>query len=145
MDSSAAESSRMVGLNGADFLLLPIMGDHRADRWTPGPPIFSESRWKAIMRTRAMDNQLCLVVARNEVQGSCIIDRKGDILAWNEGDQEIIDANVQLEDGYRTWNVGCFRAVNWMQRRPHLYPAFTDPENQGSLRRGSPGGNPGSR
>src|SRR5262249_5927432 len=34
MDSSAGESSRMVGLNGADFLLLPIMGDHRADRWT---------------------------------------------------------------------------------------------------------------
>ena len=145
MDSSAAESSRMVGLNGADFLLLPIMGDHRADRWTPGPPIFHESRWKAIMRTRAMDNQLCLVVARNEAQGSCIIDRKGDILAWNEGDQEIIDATVQLEDGYRTWNVGCFRAVNWMQRRPHLYQAFTDPGNQGSLRRASPGGKPSSR
>jgi len=29
MDSSAAESSRMVGLNGAEVLLLPIMGDHR--------------------------------------------------------------------------------------------------------------------
>ena len=97
------------------------------------------------MRTRAMDNQLCLVVARNEAQGSCIIDRKGDILAWNEGDQEIIDATVQLEDGYRTWNVGCFRAVNWMQRRPHLYPAFTDTENQGSLRRASPGGKRGAR
>jgi predicted amidohydrolase len=142
MDSSAAESSRMVGLNGADFLLLPIMGDHRADRWTPGPPIFNESRWKAIMRTRAMDNQLCMVVARNEAQGSCIIDRKGDILAWNEGDQPIIEATVPLEDGYRTWNVGCFRAVNWMQRRPHLYQAFTDTENQGSLRRGSPGERP---
>ena len=40
MDSSAAESSRMIGLNGADFLLLPIMGDHRAwhpedHTWTP--------------------------------------------------------------------------------------------------------------
>jgi predicted amidohydrolase len=133
MDSSAAESSRMVGLNGADFLLLPIMGDHRADRWTPGPPIFNESRWKAIMRTRAMDNQLCVVVARNEAQGSCIIDRKGDILAWNEGDQPLIEAVVPLEDGYRTWNTGCFREVNWIQRRPHLYQAFTDTENQGSL------------
>ena len=30
MDSSATESSRMIGLNSADFLLLPIMGDHRA-------------------------------------------------------------------------------------------------------------------
>ena len=27
MGSSATESSRMIGLNGADFLLLPIMGD----------------------------------------------------------------------------------------------------------------------
>ena len=97
MDSSAAESSRMIGLNGADFLLLPIMGDHRADRWTPGQPIFHESRWKAIMRTRAMDNQLCLVVARNETQGSCIIDRKGEILAWNEGDQPWIEATVELD------------------------------------------------
>ena len=65
MDSSAAESARMVGLNGADFLLLPIMGDHRADRWTPGAPIFNEGRWQAIMRTRAINNQLTLVVARN--------------------------------------------------------------------------------
>ncbi|MDH7570980.1 MAG: carbon-nitrogen hydrolase family protein, partial [Armatimonadota bacterium] len=43
MDTSAAESSRMVGLNGADFLLMPIMGDHRADRFTRGTPIFNES------------------------------------------------------------------------------------------------------
>lgn len=134
MDSSAAESSRMVGLNGADFLLLPIMGDHRADRWTAGSPIFNESRWKAIMRTRAMDNQLCMVVARNTAQGSCIIDRKGDILAWNEGDQDFICATVALEDGYRVWNGGCFRDVNWMQRRPHLYQPFVDEANQGGLR-----------
>lgn len=134
MDSSAAESSRMVGLNGADFLLLPIMGDHRASRWSPGAPIFNESRWEAIMRTRAMDNQLCMVVARNRVQGSCIINRKGDILAWNEGDEDVIQATVTLEDGYRTWNGGCFRDVNWMQRRPHLYHAFVDQDNKGSLR-----------
>lgn len=134
MDSSAAEASRMVGLNGADFLLLPIMGDHRASRWNPGSPIFNESRWTAIMRTRAMDNQLCMVVARNTVQGSCIIDRKGDILAWNEGDQDFIEVTVELEDGYRTWNGGCFRDVNWMQRRPHVYGAFVDPDNLGSLR-----------
>ncbi len=86
------------------------------------------------MRTRAMDNQLCMVVARNNVHGSCVIDRKGEILAWNEGDQDFIEATVQLEDGYRTWNGGCFRDVNWMQRRPHAYGAFVDPDNLGSLR-----------
>jgi predicted amidohydrolase len=121
MDSSAAESCRTVGLHGADILVLPIMGDHRADRWTPGPPIFHEERWRAIMRTHAMDSQLCMVVARNNAQGSCVVDRKGDILAWNEGDAEYIVADVALDDGYRTWNGACFRQVNWMQRRPHCY------------------------
>jgi len=133
MDSSAAESSRMVGLNGADFLLLPIMGDHRASRWQPGPPLFNESRWKAIMRTHAMDSQVCMVVARNRAHGSCIVDRKGEILAWNEGDEDWITATVPRHDGYLTWNGGCFRAVNWMQRRPHLYGAFSDESNRGSL------------
>jgi len=134
MDNSAVESSRMVGLGGADFLLLPIMGDHRADRWTPGDPIFSESRWRAIMRTRAIDNQLCLVAARNEVQGSCIIDRKGEILAWNEGDRDWIAATVDLDDGYRTYSGGSFRDVNWIQRRPHLYGAFIEGDNAAPLR-----------
>jgi predicted amidohydrolase len=133
MDSSAAESARSIGLAGADFLLLPIMGDHRADRWSKGHPVFNESRWKAIMRTRAIDSQLCMVVARNTSQGSCIIDRKGDILAWNEGDDAFIIADVSLEDGYRTWNGGCFTDVNWMQRRPHIYAEYANEENVGSL------------
>ena len=133
MDSSAAESARMVGLNGADFLLLPIMGDHRADRWTPGAPIFNEGRWQAIMRTRAIDNQLTLVVARNSAQGSCIVDRKGEFLAYNDGTRDIVEARVPAADGYRTWNGGCFREVNWLQRRPHLYGAYVETENRGSL------------
>ena len=138
MDSSAAESSRMVGLNGADFLLLPIMGDHRASRFTPGTPLFNESRWLAIQRTHAMDNQLTMVVARNQTHGSCVIDRKGDVLAWNEGDRDHIVAEVPRDDGYRTWNGGCFRDVNWMQRRPHLYGAFVTPDCVGGLRQPAP-------
>lgn len=134
MDSSAAESSRMVGLGGADFLVLPIMGDLRASRWTPGSPLFNESRWLAIMRTRALDNQLCMVVARNNAHGSCIIDRKGDVLAWNEGDSEFIHAEVPRTDGYRTWHGGCFRSVTWVQRRPHLYGRYADEACFGGLR-----------
>ena len=133
MDTSAAEASRILGLNGADIFVMPIMGDHRADRWTPGPPIFSEGRWRAIMRTRAMDNQYAMVIARNESLGSCIVDRKGEILAWNEGDQDHILAEVPLDDSYRTWNNGCFRGVNWVQRRPHIYGAFVDEESWGNL------------
>ena len=126
MDTTVSESARMLGLQGADFLCFPIMGDLRADRWTPGTPVFNEDRWKAIMRTRAMDNQLCMVVARNGAQGSCIIDRKGDILAWNEGDQEIIEATLPARDGYRMWDGGDFREVTFQLRRPRLYRPFTD-------------------
>jgi len=133
MDVSAAESARMIGLNGADFLLLPIMGDHRADRWSQGPPVFNEGRWQAIMRTRALDTQLTFAVARNEGQGSCIIDRKGDFLAYNDGTEEIICATVRADDDFRTWNGGDFRGINWMQRRPHVYGEYVEVKNRGSL------------
>lgn len=132
MDTSAAESSRMVGLNGADLLLMPIMGDHRADRWSMGTPIFNADRWRAIMRVHAIDNQLCMVVARNNAEGSCVVDRKGEILEWNDGDRPFITAEVHAEDGYRIWQGGCFRDVNWFQRRPHLYGPFTDQANYGN-------------
>ena len=132
MDSSAAESSRMVGLNGADFLLLPIMGDHRA--WHPGEQRkFDPERFRAIMQTHAMDNQLCMVVAVNNTRGSCIVDRVGNVLAWNDGDQDFIQAVVALNDGYRPSSKGCFRGINWMQRRPHVYRTFVDENNKGSL------------
>jgi hypothetical protein len=62
-----------------------------------------------------------------------VVDRKGDILAWNEGDRDFVIATVELDDGYRTWAGGCFRDVNWMQRRPHLYSESTRPENVGGM------------
>jgi len=123
----------MLALGGADIICMPIMGDLRADRFSPGQPIFNESRWKAIMRTRALDNQVCMVVARNEVQGGCIIDRKGDILAWNEGDQEFIYATLPADDGRRVSDGSDLREVTFLLRRPHLYAPFTDPENLGPL------------
>jgi predicted amidohydrolase len=132
MDSSAAESARAVALNGADFLVLPIMGDHRADRWTTGPPVFSEDRWRAIMRVRALDNQLTMVVSRNEGQGSCIINRKGDFLAFNEGDQDFVWAEVPPRVPYREGDGYCFRDVNWVQRRPRLYGMFVDEDGWGN-------------
>ncbi len=88
------------------------------------------------MRTRAIDNQVCMVVARNNVQGSCIIDRKGDILAWNEGDQEFTTATLSLEDDYRIWNGGDFREVTFLLRRPRLYSVYSDENNLGPLDRG---------
>jgi predicted amidohydrolase len=131
MDSSAAESSRMVGLNGADFLLLPIMGDFRA--CYPEKRGVDPDRFRAIMRVRAMDNQLCVVVACNHAQGSCIIDHVGDVLAWNDGDRDFIQARVRVDNRYRAPSGGSYRGVTWMQRRPHLYRAFDTEENVGAL------------
>ena len=133
MDTTVCESARMLALGGADIVCFPIMGDLRADRWSPGSPIYDEGRWKAIMRTRAIDNQVCMAVARNNVKGSCIIDRKGDILAWNEGDREVITATLPAEDGYRLWNGGDFKEVTFMLRRPGLYGVYSDENNLGPL------------
>jgi predicted amidohydrolase len=133
MDTMLPESSRMLALNGADIICLSIMGDLRADRFSSGQPIFNESRWQALMRTRAIDNQVCMAIARNDVQGSCIIDRKGEILAWNEGDREFIYATLPGDDGYRMWNGTELREVTFMLRRPHLYGPFTDPQDLGPL------------
>ncbi len=135
MDSSSAESARMVGLAGADFLVLAIMGDLRADRLTPGPPIFNPDRWLAIQRTRALDNHLCMVIARNNAVGSCIINPRGDVLAWNEGDADYVAADIRLRD-YRYWNGGSLRDVIWGQRRPRLYRAYLDEDNYGQASRG---------
>jgi len=148
MDTTVCESARMLALNGADFICFPIMGDLRADRWSPGPPIYQEDRWRAIMRTRALDNQVCMVVARNDAQGSCIIDRKGEILAWNEGNEDIIEATLLAEDGYRVWDGTDFREVTFLLRRPHLYGAYTDEGNLAPLHRADPvaaGGQGGKR
>jgi len=134
MDTTVCESARLLALGGAELICFPIMGDLRASRWEPGSPVFNEDVWKAIMRTRAIDNQVCMVIARNGVQGSCVIDRKGDILAWNEGDQEVIEATLPAEDGYRVWNGGDFREVTFLLRRPHLYGIFSDQSSLGPLK-----------
>ncbi len=134
MDTSAAESSRMVGLNGADYLVMPIMGDHRADRHSPGPPVYNDDRWRAIMRVHAMDNQLTMVVARNEGEGSCVIDRKGAVLAYNEGDLDYVWADVPARQPFRKHSGYCNRDTNWWQRRPHLYGPFVDESNYGNMR-----------
>ena len=133
MDSMAPESARLAGLNGADLLLLPIMGDFRADRWDLGPPTFHEDRWRTIMRAQALDNQFSLVVARNRSVGSCIVSRQGEFLAWNDGQQPFVTADIPRQDAFRSWNGSSFRDSAWLVRRPHLYQALADPIRSGSV------------
>lgn len=134
MDSSSLESSRLAALVGAEILALPIMGDFRADRHTPGEPVFDEIRWKAIMMTRAMDNSMHFVIARNDSIGSCIVDPLGSIIAWNDGTHDFINAEMELDKESRMWN-GCLcRDALWVTRRPHLYGIFTDAGNNAQLK-----------
>lgn len=126
MDTMLCESTRMLALGGADFVCLSIMGDLRADRFSPGPPIYQEDRWRAIMRTRAIDNQVTMVIARNSAQGSCVIDPKGDIVAWNEGDQDLLEVTLPPDPGRRSWDGADFREVTHILRRPHLYKPYTE-------------------
>ncbi|MGD9496957.1 MAG: carbon-nitrogen hydrolase family protein [Armatimonadota bacterium] len=120
-DSSIVEASRVPAMRGAEVMLLPIMGDHRAVQWGWAPGTFSPDRWKVIMRARAMENHMWLVVARNNREGSCIVSPSGDILAWNDGRQRIIVAECDIGERLRTFRGSTFADSTWAERRPHLY------------------------
>ena len=57
-------------------------------------------------------------------------------MCWhgNDGSERFVTAEVNLVDGFMPKSRGCFRGINWMQRRPHTYRAFVDEENAGTLK-----------
>lgn len=120
-DSSLLDSTRVPAQRGIELMLLSIMGDHRAVQWQWAPGTFSPDRWKVIMRARAIENHIWMVVARNNAEGSCIISPSGDILAWNDGRQRIIVAECDLGEELRTFRGSTFRDSTWAERRPQLY------------------------
>ncbi len=133
MDSSAMESARAVARQGAEVLLLPIMGDHRASRWDKGRPQFDFEKWLLIHRMRAMDNHIYLVATRNNGVGSGVFSPSGEVLVVNGGDRPILWADVNIDDLKQAWNGSSFKAICWQERRepaygplagekPYLYP-----------------------
>ncbi len=120
-DSSILDSSRVPAMRGAEIMLLSIMGDHRAVQWEWAPGTYSPDRWKVIMRARAIENHMWVVVARNNREGSCIVSPSGDILAWNDGRQRIIVADCDISEELRTFRGSTFRDSTWAERRPNLY------------------------
>jgi len=122
-DSSIPESARCLAARGAQVLLMPIMGDHRAVEWggREGRQRFCPDRWLVIQRARAMDNHLYMVVCRNNREGSCIIAPNGDVLAYNDGDRNAITAHIDPHKQWRTGRGGSFRDSVWAERRPGLY------------------------
>ena len=121
MDSSAAESARCPARCGAEVLLIPIMGDLRADGWKKGPPHFNVERWMLIQRMRALDNQLYVVAARNSGYASGIFAPNGDILAMGGESRSVVWADVDLEHLPQTWTGSSFKAITWYERREPAY------------------------
>ncbi len=120
-DSSILDSTREPALRGMEVMLLSIMGDHRAVEWQWAPGSFSPDRWKVIMRARAIENHIWVVVARNRGEASCIVSPSGDILAWNDGRQRIIVADCDISERLRTFRGSTFDDSTWAERRPNLY------------------------
>jgi len=120
-DSSIHESARVPAVKGAEAMLLSIMGDHRAVHWGTAPGSFSPDRWKVIMRARAIDNHLWMIVARNNQEGSCIISPSGDIVAWSYGSNRVIWADCDFGERLRPSRGSSFADSTWAERRPQLY------------------------
>lgn len=126
MDSSAAETCRILAQRGAEIMLMPIMGDFRATRWVHGASEFDTERWKLVQRAHAFDNHLYVVVCRNANFGSAITAPWGEIIAYNDGDRDLIWADVEL-DRLRSHPLGAsIQAVLSSMRRPYVYGSLAD-------------------
>jgi len=121
MDSSALESARVPARRGAEILLMPIMGDHRAvSEWRWGYSDFDVKRWCEIQSVRAMDNQIHMVISRNSGYGSGVFSPTGEVLALSGG-KTVVWADVDLNDPPRTTTGATFRGVCWFERREPTY------------------------
>lgn len=128
MDSSPLETARILGRQGAEIMLMPIMGDFRATAWAVGDGRFDHERWELIQRAHAFDNHLYVVAARNMTQGSAITAPWGEILAYDDGASGLIWADVNLDDVRSHPRGSTIRSVLWSMRRPAVYEALVAAE-----------------
>lgn len=123
------EQCRIMALNGADIII------HQTQGWG----ILNNKAGEALVRTRALENSVYLVVAKNLQRGdggvSCIIDNCGDILAKaQDGVEGLVTAEFEpnldavYEDRFDSFFAGVdsVRARIALQREPSLYAALTE-------------------
>lgn len=126
MDSSASESMRVPARRGAEVLLMPIMGDHRAtSQWDGSADVFDMERWRMIHCVHAMDNQLYIVTGVNNGIGSGVFSPHGEMLACSDGTMPVVWADVDLNYNPRPWSGCTARGMLWAERREPAYaPLF---------------------
>ena len=126
MDSTPQETARLLARQGAEIMLMPIMGDFRAAAWEAGNGRFHQERWEAIQRAHALDNHLYVVVARNATRGSAVTTPWGEIAAWNDGAQPVVWADIDVDDVRSHPRGSRIRSVIWSMRRPAAYAGLSD-------------------
>lgn len=126
MDSTPLETARILAQQGAEVLLMPIMGDFRATPWVAGDARFHRPRWESIQRAHALDNHLYVVVARNGTQGSAVTAPWGEILACDDGTQGLIWADADVDDVRAHPRGSTIRSVLRSMRRPAVYTSLLE-------------------
>jgi predicted amidohydrolase len=122
------EHCRAIALNGADIIIHQTMG------WGVGSTAIGEE----LVRTRAAENSVYMVVAKNIQSGdngmSCIIDNYGNIIAEGSGTCEsIVSADVAPDfdmvqcDHYNALfsGVSSIKARQVLEREPSLYSVLS--------------------
>lgn len=128
-DMIFTEQCRSVALNGADIII------HQTQGWG----IITCEMGEALLRTRALENSVYLVVSKNIQPGdggkSCIIDNYGKIIAETADDTERVlitelSPDYDAYDEYHYDNliagVNSTRARLLLAREPSLYSAITN-------------------
>ena len=129
MDSTPQESTRILARQGAEVMLMPIMGDFRANDWKPRGERgyqWDVARWKLVQQAHAFDNHLYTAIARNNTAGSSVTAPWGEILAFDDGSQGLVWADVNVDDRRRHPTGSTMQSVLWSMRRPAVYGALTD-------------------
>jgi predicted amidohydrolase len=126
MDSAAQETYRILAQRGAEVVLMPIMGDFRATPWKQGAQSLDVPRWKLIQEAHAFDNHLYVAAACNVNQGSAVTAPWGQILAYNDGDRDLIWADLNVDERRQHPLGASIQAVLWAMRRPAVYGSLAD-------------------
>lgn len=112
------ESARLLALQGAELLLVPMASDGRLKE--DGMQRGAEHAGK----TYVLENRIPVVFAAtlgSTVQPSLIIDQNGVVLARSNSENHIIRANLDLAAKSLRWSGNDFRSIHQAGRRPELY------------------------